>query len=56
VEALFQGTKLPEPEADHSFPSSAEVEDVWSFTSNYFFIIMAVFLLLWLYSSTASVV
>jgi hypothetical protein len=32
-EALSLGVKQPGHEADHSFPSSAEVKNVWSYTS-----------------------
>jgi hypothetical protein len=31
--ALSLGVKRPGPEADHSLPSSAEVEKAWSYTS-----------------------
>ena len=30
------GVKWPGPEADHSFPSSAEVKNEWSCTSTHF--------------------
>jgi len=32
-EALSLGVKLPERKANHSTPSSAEVKNVWIFTS-----------------------
>jgi hypothetical protein len=30
---LFLGVKRPEPEADHSPPSSAKVKNAWNYTS-----------------------
>jgi hypothetical protein len=32
--AVSPGVKLPRCEADHSPPSSAEVKNAWSYTSN----------------------
>jgi hypothetical protein len=32
-EALFPGVKQLKSEADHTFPSSAEVKNQWSYTS-----------------------
>jgi hypothetical protein len=40
-DALFPGVKRPGCEADHSFPSSAEVKNAWNCTSTHPFVFMA---------------
>jgi hypothetical protein len=41
TEGLSPGIKRPGREADHSTPSSAEVKNVWSYTSTLQYIFMA---------------
>jgi hypothetical protein len=40
-EALSLGIKRPGREADHSFPSTAEVKNAWSYTSTLPYVFMA---------------